>query len=210
MTEATIARRLLAPAVAAVAAAALLVPAVPAVPAAAAVGAAPARAASGVSVSVANMAFTPASVTLAVGQTVTWTFPDSMAHTTTSNQGFWDSGTKLNGATYTRAFTSAGTFTYHCSIHSTMRGTVRVSVTASGSPGAGWKLRWSTTKGKDGITFDVQTRLGSGKWISLKASVTGTTAKFNPAKSGNYQVRARTLKGAARSGWSPAVTVNIS
>jgi plastocyanin len=206
MTEATIARRLLARAVAAVATAALLVPAVPAVAAAAA---APARA-SGVSVSVANMAFTPASVTLAVGQSVTWTFPDSMAHTTTSNQGFWDSGTKLNGATYTRAFASAGTFAYHCSIHSTMRGTVRVSVTASGSPGAGWKLRWSTTKGKDGITFDVQTRLGSGKWISLKAGVTGTTAKFNPAKSGNYQVRARTLKGAARSGWSPATTVNIS
>ncbi len=206
MTQAMIARRLLAPATAVAATAALLVPA----GTAAAKPAPDHTVARAASVSVANMAFTPASVVLAVGETVTWTFPDSMAHTTTSNKGFWDSGTKLNGATYTRAFSSAGTFPYHCSFHPEMRGTVRVSVTASGSPGAGWKLRWSTTKGKNGITFDVQTRRGSGKWKSLKAGVTGATAKFNPARSGNYQVRARTVKGATRSGWSPAITINIS
>jgi plastocyanin len=198
MTQATIARRILAPVAAAALAAAALVPS----------GVAEARA--GASVTVANMAFGPASVTVGLGERVTWTFQDATAHTSTSDQGFWDSGTKSGGAAYSRAFTSAGTFAYHCTIHTMMRGKVAVPVTASGSPNAGWKFRWSTKKGKGGITFDVQTRLGSGKWVSLKAGVTSATAKFNPAKAGNYSVRARTVKGASRSGWSPTTTVPIS
>ena len=198
MNQATIARRLLGPATALAATAALLVPS----------GAAEAR--DGASVTVANMAFSSASVTVGLGERVTWTFQDATSHTSTSDQGFWDSGTKSGGATYSRAFTSAGRFAYHCTIHTMMRGKVAVPVTVSGSPNAGWKFRWSTKKGKGGITFDVQTRLGSGKWTSLRAGVTSSTAKFNPAKAGNYSVRARTVKGGSRSGWSPTTTVPIS
>ena len=197
MTYATIARRLLAPLAAGAVAAALLVPA----------GTADARAAS---VTVANMAFSPGTVTTTLGGSVTWTFQDSVAHTTTSDQGFWDSGTKAGGATYARTFTSAGTFAYHCSIHTMMRGKVRVPLTASGRASGGYQLTWATVKGSGGITYDVQTRLGKGAWVSLKAATTGTHAKFNPAKAGKYQVRARTAKGGSRSGWSPTVTVTIS
>lgn len=170
--------------------------------------AAPVRAA-GASVSVANMAFSPAAVTVGLGERVTWTFPDATAHTSTSDQGFWDSGTKSGGATYSRAFSSAGTFAYHCTIHTMMRGKVAVPVTVSGSPNAGWTLRWSTRKGKGGVTFDVQTRLGSGKWKSL-VNATAASQKFNPATAGNYSVRARTVKGGSRSGWSPTTTVPVS
>ena len=91
-----------------------------------------------------------------------------------------------------------------------MRGTVKVPLTASGTASKGYKLTWATVKGTKGITYDVQTRLGKGKWVSLKAATTGTHAKFNPAKAGKYSVRARTAKGGARSGWSPTVTVTIS
>jgi hypothetical protein len=91
-----------------------------------------------------------------------------------------------------------------------MRGKVAVPVTVTGSPNAGWTLRWSTKKGKGGITFDVQTRLGSGKWKPLVTDVTSPSKKFNPAKAGSYSVRARTLKGGSRSGWSPTTTVPIS
>jgi plastocyanin len=198
MNAALIARRLLAPAATAVLAAALVVPS------------GPTQARAGASVTVANMAFSPASVTVGLGGTVTWTFQDSTGHTTTSDQGFWDSGTRSGGATYARAFTSAGTFAYHCTIHSMMRGKVAVPSTASGSPGAGWTLRWSTKKGKGGVTFDVQTRLGSGKWKALVSGATVASQKFDPAKAGSYSVRARTVKGGSRSGWSPAITVTIS
>ncbi len=200
--------KLLTPAVAAAAAAALLVPS----------GAADARPiastghtlARAASVTVANMAFGPASVTVGLGERVTWTFQDATAHTSTSDQGFWNSGTKSGGAVYSRAFTSAGSYAYHCTIHAMMRGNVKVPLTASGRASKGYKLTWATVKGAKGITYDVQTRLGKGKWVSLKASTTGTHAKFNPAKAGKYSVRARTAKGGARSGWSPTVTVTIS
>jgi plastocyanin len=201
----------IAPAVAAAAVVALLVPS----------GAADARSAPSTghtvqtvaragSVTVANMAFSPASVSTTLGGTVTWTFQDSVGHTSTSNQGFWDSGTRLGGATYVRTFTSAGTFAYHGTIHPMMHGTVKVPLTAQGTASKGYKLTWATVKGANGITYDVQTRLGKGKWVSLKAATTGMSAKFNPAKAGKYSVRARTVKGGARSGWSPTTTVPIS
>ncbi len=193
-------RRLLA----SVAAVALLVP----------TGAAEARSAghraAGASVTVANMAFSPAKVTVALGERVTWTFQDSVAHTSTSDQGFWDSGTRSGGATYSRAFGSAGSFAYHCTIHSMMRGKVRVPVKATGSPNTGWTLRWSMKKGKGGVTFDVQTRRARGPWTSLVSGGRAAKKKFDPSKAGSYSVRARTVKGGSRSGWSPTTTLPIS
>jgi plastocyanin len=161
-------------------------------------------------VSVMNMMFMPGTVSTTLGGPVTWTNKDSLAHTVTSDQGLWNSGTKLPGATYTRTFTSAGTFAYHCSIHPEMHGKVSVPLTSNGTASKGYKLTWATVKGANGITYDVQTRLGKGKWVSLKAATTGTHAKFNPAKSGKYSMRARTAKGGSRTGWSPTVTVTIS
>ena len=204
MTDAV--RRFLAPAVVVAATAALLVP----TGTAEASPAAPHIASRAASVAVAGMAFGPAAVKVGLGERVTWAFQDSAAHTSTSDQGFWDSGTRSGGASYSRAFTSAGTFAYHCTIHPMMRGKVAVPVKVSGSPNAGWTLRWSTKKAKGGVTFDVQTRLGSGKWKPLVSGATAPSQKFNPAKAGSYSVRARTVRGGARSGWSPASTVPIS
>jgi len=171
-------------------------------------GAAEARA--GASVTVADMAFSPAKVTVALGQAVTWTFQDAVPHTSTSDQGFWDSGTKSGGAAYSHRFTSAGTFAYHCTIHPMMRGKVAVPVRATGSPAGGWVLRWSTEKGGGKVFFDVQTRRGSGPWRVLMGGAGGTHRTFVPAQAGTYSVRARTVKGAERSGWSPTVTVTVS
>ena len=166
--------------------------------------------AAGVTVTVANMAFSPASVSTTLGGSVTWTYQDPISHTSTSDQGFWDSGAKSGGATFSHVFTSAGTFAYHCSIHSMMHGSVKVPLTASGTPSSGYRLTWATAKGAGGISYDVQTRLGSGRWVTLKAATTRTHSKLNPAGAGKYRVRARTGKGGARSGWSPTVTVTIS
>jgi plastocyanin len=172
-------------------------------------GIAEARAA-GATVTVANMAFGPASVTVGLGESVTWSFQDAISHTTTSNQGFWDSGTRSSGATYAHRFRSAGTYAYHCSIHAMMRGRVAVPVKATGSAGAGWALRWSTTRAKGATTFDVQTRRGTGRWRPLVSSGTVAGQRFDPARAGRYSIRARTVKGAQHSGWSPPVTVTIS
>jgi plastocyanin len=54
------------------------------------------------------------------GGTVTWTNKDATAHTVTDNGGSFDSGNIAADATYTMTFPKAGTFTYHCTIHSMM------------------------------------------------------------------------------------------
>ena len=172
-------------------------------------GAAEARA--GASVTVANMAFTPASVSVALGESVTWTFQDSVPHTSTSDQGFWDSGSRSGGTSYVRRFTSAGTFAYHCSIHPMMHGVVRVPVGVTAPSEAKRVLRWSTGPAPAGTTFDVQVKAGSGPWSSFRTDTTRGRAAFKPADHDiTYRVRARTTRSGADSGWSRPVTITFA
>jgi len=78
------------------------------------------------SVTIANFAFSPASIVVAVGSTVTWTNTDGTAHTTTSDASGWDSGALAQNASFSHTFTTKGTFAYHCTFHSNMHGTVTV------------------------------------------------------------------------------------
>jgi plastocyanin len=99
-------------------------PAPSAQPSAAPPAAAPAAA--GSAVSIANFAFAPASMTVAVGTTVTWTNTDSAGHTVTADDGSFKSDKLGTGTAFSHTFTTAGTYTYHCSIHSSMTGTITV------------------------------------------------------------------------------------
>lgn len=78
-------------------------------------------------VNIQNFAFSPATLTVAVGTTVTWTNLDSVTHRLLSDSGGEiDSPSMNNGDTYTHTFSTAGTYAYHCSIHTSMKGTVIV------------------------------------------------------------------------------------
>jgi len=81
--------------------------------------------AQGASVDAKNFAFEPKTVTIKVGQTVTWTNQDSVTHTVTGDGGI-DSGDLSKGKSYSKTFDTAGTFNYHCSIHPSMTGQVIV------------------------------------------------------------------------------------
>jgi plastocyanin len=78
------------------------------------------------SVSIVNMSFSPSSLTVTAGTTVTWTNNDGMTHTTTSNDPGFDSGNMTAGTKFTHSFSTPGTYAYHCSIHSGMTGTITV------------------------------------------------------------------------------------
>ena len=168
-------------------------------------GVAPAQA-TDATVTVANMAFTPAKVTVGLGESVTWSFPDSIAHTSTSNQGFWDFGPASNGETFTVVFASAGRYDYHCRIHSMMHGRVVVPLQAKGSQQAGWHLRWLVGDRPAGQTYDVQMRkVGTHTWRLFRSDTASAGGFFAP-RPGTWQVRARTDNGSLGStGWSPAV-----
>jgi plastocyanin len=71
-------------------------------------------------------AYAPNPVTVAVGGAVTWVNSDTIAHTSTGDNNAWNSGSIAAGGMFTRTFSSAGTFTYHCTIHPGMVGTVTV------------------------------------------------------------------------------------
>lgn len=99
-------------------------------------------------VTVQNFAFGPVTITVVIGvnNTVTWTNKDSTTHTVTANDGSFN-GNLPSGGTFTQTFTTAGTYTYHCSIHTYMKGTVIVL----GAPSSTSTSSTSTSTGGGGI-----------------------------------------------------------
>jgi plastocyanin len=82
---------------------------------------------SGTAVTIDNFAFSPATLKVKVGQKVSWTNKQQgVAHTVTADGGTFDHPMP-SGATFSFAFTKAGSFAYHCTIHPSMHGTIVVS-----------------------------------------------------------------------------------
>jgi plastocyanin len=77
-------------------------------------------------VTMKDVSFSPATVRIRAGQTVTWRNPTQLTHTATGS-GF-DSGNVAPGGSWSHKFTKAGTYAYVCVPHQAagMRGTVVV------------------------------------------------------------------------------------
>jgi plastocyanin len=87
-------------------------------------------AAGGNTVIIKNFAFDPSSLTVKSGTGVTWTNQDGATHTIVSDTGSpvaFSSGSLASGASYSFTFTQPGTYTYHCSIHPSMKGSIIVA-----------------------------------------------------------------------------------
>jgi plastocyanin len=78
-------------------------------------------------VNVVGLAFEPASLTIAEGDTVTWNF-QSYPHTSTSDAtsgpDSWDSGIVSMGGTFSHTFVTLGEHEYYCAVHSSPDGTM--------------------------------------------------------------------------------------
>ena len=77
------------------------------------------------SINIASYAFSPSSLSIRTGDSVTWTNSDAAVHTVTGNG--LNSGNLAQGATYPYTFSLAGSFIYHCAIHPSMTGSVIVN-----------------------------------------------------------------------------------
>jgi LPXTG-motif cell wall-anchored protein len=86
--------------------------------------------------SIEDFFFSPVNMTVAPGTTVTWVNNGQSPHTSTADDGTWDSGTLQPGESFSFTFRQAGTYTYHCTIHPNMTGTITVGGVASASPTA--------------------------------------------------------------------------
>jgi plastocyanin len=90
------------------------------------------------SVAIRDFFFSPASTTIAVGDTVTWHNSGQATHNATADDGSFKTPDLNQGQSASHRFSTAGTFTYICTIHPNMHGTIRVlSATGSGSGGGG-------------------------------------------------------------------------
>jgi plastocyanin len=86
--------------------------------------AAQAPASGGDKVAVADNTFTPASIEVAVGDTVTFENEGQIAHTVTGDD--FDSGSLAPGDTFTFKASEKGSFSYVCTFHPGMQGTIEV------------------------------------------------------------------------------------
>ena len=111
-------------------------------------------------VTIQGFAFDPGTVTVQVGDTVTWTNKDGASHTATADDGSFDTDGIGSGTTASVTFDTAGTFAYHCKIHTDMTATVVVeAAAASPSPapssgGSGGGSGGSTTPPPTDTTRD--------------------------------------------------------
>ncbi len=96
-----------------------------ALPAAALAGGHRAAASATRQVVIKNYAFNPGRLTINRGDSVTWRFEDGSTQHNVTATGFRSSPTKSSG-TYTVRFTRAGSYSYTCTLHPWMAGTIVV------------------------------------------------------------------------------------
>jgi plastocyanin len=93
---------------------------------AALLAAAPAGAKPASVVHIRDDAFSPATITVRAGDTVTFQNNDDDAHTVTADDRSWDSEGLNQNEKWSHVFAKAGTIKYHCTVHPFMHGTLIV------------------------------------------------------------------------------------
>lgn len=86
-----------------------------------------AAAAAGTTIDIRSFSFSPHTLSVKAGTKVTVTNDDTTSHTWTATGGAFDSGELAHGSSYSFVFSKAGTFSYACSIHPSMTGSVVVT-----------------------------------------------------------------------------------
>jgi plastocyanin len=83
---------------------------------------------------ISDYQYSPGTLTIHAGETVTWTNAGPSEHSATANDHSFDTGLLKKGSSASHTFTQAGTFTYFCSIHPFMHGTITVLAAAVTTP----------------------------------------------------------------------------
>lgn len=143
------------------------------------------------SVSMADFAFVPATLTVQVGDTVTWTNTDTAPHDVTTTSGPYPihSTTLSTGQSWSYTFTTPGTYAYICSIHPDMHASITVNaapaVPAAAPPQnqAATAAAESTTAGKVTASRGVAAPAASTPIASTPTASTFPTPTQTPTAS---------------------------
>jgi plastocyanin len=172
-----------------------------------------------VSIQDSTNSFSPNDVRVGVGHSVRWKQNRSNEpHNVRQDRRLFYSGAATTGSIDFTVKFSAGTFHYYCVFHGFptggMDGNVRVPVRTRAAPdGPPFTVQWAARGTQSGNRFDVQFRVGSGKWrvwrrsSTARRAVFGRNAKPVRVRAGRkYSFRARSRQGTnvnRVSGWSP-------
>jgi plastocyanin len=184
--------------------------------------------ASTVNVSIKNLAFNPATITMIPGTTVHWSNDETTtSHTVTSDgidpccpngPALFQSGTLSPGQTFDFMIVTGGQYKYHCSIHTFMHGTINVRIRAFPATGGlttVFTITWAHGGPVPaGYNEDVQIKRPGGTFVDWKLDQTGSSATFTPdGGTGTYSFKARLQKGTSTSlvsGYSPVASITVS
>jgi plastocyanin len=104
-------------------------------------------------INLSSLMFNPSTITVKVGETVTWRNDEPITHTVTSGRfmgidkstglrssqqpdGMFNTKLGGKGKTFSFTFTKSGTYTYYCDIHQGMNATITVVADTTSSEGA--------------------------------------------------------------------------
>jgi hypothetical protein len=141
------------------------------------------------------------------------------SHTITDNSGmgYFDSGTKAPGTTYTFTFIAAGNYKYTCTLHPSYVGTIKIPFVVTPSTGnltTVFTLQWATTAPPAGYVYDVQVLRPNQTYYNplLTDSVLRSTTFVADSGKGTYSFRSRLKKlvGGKFSNWSEGISVVVS
>lgn len=77
-------------------------------------------------VRIKDSAYSPATLTVKVGETVQFVKDDVTPHTVTASDKSFDSGNMNQNAAWSHVFAKAGTYRYICTFHANMKGSIIV------------------------------------------------------------------------------------
>jgi plastocyanin len=122
----------------------------------------------------------------AFADTFCWTNNDTITHTTTQNAplSLWNSHLS-GGSSFSKTINFAGSYPYHCAIHSSMTGTIQGAAPGhppSGSPGTTFAV--ASVVAPSGSVYDIQRKKGSGDCTAWKTGITSKSVTFKPKASG--------------------------
>ncbi len=79
-----------------------------------------------VSVAIEGYTYTPDTLVVKKGTVVTWTNNDTQAHSASADEGSFDTGLLEQGDSASVTLNEPGEYTYHCSLHPNMTGSIVV------------------------------------------------------------------------------------
>jgi plastocyanin len=173
---------------------------------------APAPAALTRTVDITDAAVTPNLLVVAPGTKVAWTNVGRNRHTSTADDGRWDSGALIPGEGFSiSAPAEPGTYAYHCTFHAFIRGTLTVSLVSLNAPapvtvGGAARLSGTVPGASAGTPVSVERRV-PGAWERVALATTAGDGGFSAV---SPPLSARTaFRAVAGASLSPSVRAEV-